>query len=341
MENAQLSIAHASSNDVPPGYKRTEAGVIPEEWGVALLSDLLSAGPKNGYSGPSGKEAHGTPTLSLTATSSGFIVLNDQTVKRLAETIDPRSDLFLKSGDVLVQRSNTLELVGTTAVFNRPSRTYVYPDLIMRLRFKEGVTAHWFWRYANSLGGRRFCVSIAAGSTGSMPKVSGEKLRQMRLPLPPLPEQRAITAALSDVDALITALEALIAKKRAIKQAAMQQLLTGKTRLPGFSGAWEVRRLTEITQIPVTDGPHLTPKFLQAGIPFLSVNNLVDNKINFSDLRYISLEDNVIFSKKCKPKKNDILLGKAASVGKVASNCSIIRGKTPVLNRSSVRVGHI
>ena len=61
--------------------------------------------------------------------------------------------------------------------------------------------------------------------------------------VPPLPEQRAIAAALSDVDALLDGLERLIAKKRDLKQAAMQQLLTGKTRLPGFSGEWEVKRL--------------------------------------------------------------------------------------------------
>ena len=59
-------------------------------------------------------------------------------------------------------------------------------------------------------------------------------------PFPPLPEQEAIAEALADVDALLAALDKLIAKKRAIKQAAMQQLLTGKTRLPGFTGEWEL-----------------------------------------------------------------------------------------------------
>ena len=63
------------------------------------------------------------------------------------------------------------------------------------------------------------------------------------------PEQRAIAEALSDVDGLLGALEALIAKKRAIKQAAMQQLLTGKTRLPGFSGEWETKRLGEVASV--------------------------------------------------------------------------------------------
>ena len=62
----------------------------------------------------------------------------------------------------------------------------------------------------------------------------------MPLPVPTAAEQRAIAAVLSDVDELIGSLEALIAKKRAIKQAAMQELLTGRTRLPGFGGEWEI-----------------------------------------------------------------------------------------------------
>jgi type I restriction enzyme S subunit len=98
----------------------------------------------------------------------------------------------------------------------------------------------------------------------------------------------------------------------------MQQLLTGKTRLPGFEGEWIKRQIKDITEIPVTDGPHLTPKFLPEGVPFLSVNNLSSNRVDTTDLRYISLTDHQVFSKKCKPKKWDILLGKAASVGKVA-----------------------
>lgn len=228
------------------GYKQTEVGVIPEDWGIVRLSELVTSGPKNGYSGRCGKESRGTPTLSLGATTTGCLVLNDDTVKRLDENIDARSDLYLKPGDVLIQRSNTADLVGTTAVFDGPAGVYVYPDLMMRMRFRDDATAHWFWRYANSSSGRRFFVSIAAGSSGSMPKISGEKLRRMTLPLPPLPEQSAIAAALSDVDALISGLGRLIAKKRDLKQAAMKQLLTGQIRLPGFYANWEVTQVQDV-----------------------------------------------------------------------------------------------
>ena len=71
----------------------------------------------------------------------------------------------------------------------------------------------------------------------------------MPIVVPPTAEQRAIAAVLSDVDDLIGSLEALIAKKRAIKQAAMQELLTGRTRLPGFGGEWKERYLGELSLI--------------------------------------------------------------------------------------------
>jgi type I restriction enzyme S subunit len=195
--------------------------------------------------------------------------------------------------------------------------SYLHNQRLGRVRsISDEIHLSFLYYVFNSEHYRSKVRETAAGT--KVKHTSPEKLLEIEVVLPPLPEQRAIAAALSDVDALMAAQDALIAKKHAIKQAAMQQLLTGKTRLPGFGGEWKSKRLTEITQIPVTDGPHLTPKFLQGGIPFLSVNNLVDNKIDLSELRYISVEDHIIFSKKCKPKTNDILLGKAASVGKVA-----------------------
>ena len=83
----------------------------------------------------------------------------------------------------------------------------------------------------------------------AVPIVNKTLFSQAEVWMPPLAEQRAIVAALSDVDALIGALGRLIAKKRDLKQAAMQQLLTGQTRLPGFSGKWETKRLGDIAHI--------------------------------------------------------------------------------------------
>ena len=79
-----------------------------------------------------------------------------------------------------------------------------------------------------------------------MASLNTQILKAVCVLLPKTPEQRAIAKALADIDGLLAALEALIAKKRAVKQAAMQQLLTGKTRLPGFSGTWETKRISDL-----------------------------------------------------------------------------------------------
>ena len=86
-------------------------------------------------------------------------------------------------------------------------------------------------------------VDLSGHGTG---RINSDELRALDIRLPPTPEQRAIAAVLSDVDELIGSVEALITKKRAIKQAAIQELLTGRTRLPGFRGEWEEVALSEI-----------------------------------------------------------------------------------------------
>jgi type I restriction enzyme S subunit len=152
-------------------------------------------------------------------------------------------------------------------------------------------------------------------------------IESILLPVPPtLGEQRAIAEVLSDVDALIAALDRLIAKKRAIKQGAMQQLLTGQTRLPRFSDRsgykqtevgmipedWEVRRLEELCS-SITDGTHYTPKYVSDGIPFYSVENVTAN--NFTDTKFISPEEHAKLIKRCKPERGDILLTRIGSLG--------------------------
>ncbi len=107
------------------------------------------------------------------------------------------------------------------------------------LKPKVSLDARYFCEYIN------YGIQFAVESTG-VPQLTAPQISHYLLPVPPENEQRAIAKVLSDVDGLINALDALIAKKRAIKQATMQQLLTGKTRLPGFSGAWQTKRIDDL-----------------------------------------------------------------------------------------------
>ena len=118
-----------------------------------------------------------------------------------------------------------------------------------------------------------------------MPRTDWEVMRNFTVMLPPIEEQRAIAEVLSDVDGLINALDALIAKKRAIKQATMQQLLTGKTRLPGFSGDWETKQIGDVVS------PCREKNYLGANIPVLTCSK----HLGFVDS--LSYFKNQVFSK--------------------------------------------
>jgi type I restriction enzyme S subunit len=124
----------------------------------------------------------------LTATTRGSIDLSHDAVKRVSEVIDKQSDLFVKSGDLLFQRGNTIEYVGIAAVYEGPEETYVYPDLMIRVRTSEEILTQWIWRVANSPVGRKYMRDNATGTAGTMPKINGEILRNLPVPLPPLAE---------------------------------------------------------------------------------------------------------------------------------------------------------
>jgi type I restriction enzyme S subunit len=144
---------------------------------------------------------------------------------------------------------------------------------MMIVRSHPSFDSNWLCYLMNSSYGRSRIESVQYGTAQKQFNISDAI--EFKYPVPPLPEQRAIAAALSDVDALIAGLEKLIAKKRDLKQAAMQQLLTGQTRLPGFSGEWKVKRLGEICEISMGRTPsRLNPAFWGAGHVWLSIADL-------------------------------------------------------------------
>lgn len=169
---------------------------LPSLWALAELEELVFSGPTNGFSPPSTGEAAGPLALKLTATTSGSLRLDDAAVKRLDQPVANDANAWLEPGDLLIQRANTLEYVGAAAIFDGPSKTYVYPDLMMRVRVTDPVTREYLWRFLNSRTAREFFRANATGTAGSMPKITGEVVRRLRVPLPPLAEQRMIVDAL-------------------------------------------------------------------------------------------------------------------------------------------------
>ncbi len=154
--------------------------------------------------------------------------------------------LLIEKGDLLFAGSGeTAEEIGTCVAYIGEERAYAGGDIIV-LR-ASGQDPVYLAHLVNAPAAVRQKVRMAQGD--AVVHIRGDHLAEVETPLPLLSEQRAIAAVLMDVDALIGSLEALIAKKRAIKRAAMQQLLTGRTRLPGFEGEWETRRIGELADV--------------------------------------------------------------------------------------------
>ncbi len=230
----------------PPGYKQTEVGVIPEAWEVKTMDSLTSL-MTNGFVGiATSAYVNGDDGILYI---QGYNVEEDgfdfHGIKRVSRAFHARNQKScLREGDLLTIQTGD---IGVTAVVP-PELVGANCHALVISRFDKRLSEPRFYcQYFNSERGRSKFKEIETGSTMKHLNVGDMKL--LLLPAPPLPEQRAIATALSDVDALLAALDRLIAKQRDLKQAAMQQLLTGQTRLPGFTGKWETKRLGEVGTI--------------------------------------------------------------------------------------------
>jgi len=185
--------------------------------------------------------------------------------------------------------------------FNAHQRVYVMSQF-------NGIDGKYFYYYFS----HNFLDEVSKYTAkSSVDSVRRAMIADMEIPLPPLPEQRYIATILSDTYELIATLDKLIAKKRAIKQGAMQELMTGKRRLFGFSGKWVETTLGEICEIK--DGTHQTPNYKDYGIPFYSVENITNN--NFTNTKYISLNEHQKLTTNYKIERGDILMTRIGSIG--------------------------
>ncbi len=224
------------------GYKQTEVGVIPEDWGVVSALDACSKIQDGTHFSP---QIGGSDYLYITSKNIRFGFLDISTAYRIDkaqhQVIYQRCDV--KKGDLLLTKdgANT-----GNAALNKIDEEFSLLSSVAFLRFHQSKhCATYFLQQILTSQGQHQIQEAMAGN--AITRLTLEKIKKLRFPIPPtLAEQQAIAEALSDVDAFIESLEQLIAKKRHIKQGAMQELLTGKKRLPGFGGEWEVKRLGEL-----------------------------------------------------------------------------------------------
>jgi type I restriction enzyme, S subunit len=333
-----------SSAQVPEGYKQTEVGVIPEDWQVRPLLSAISIA--TGQVDPRDE-----PYKSMVLVAPDHVETMTGRLLELqtAEDQGAISGKYLfNSGDIIYSKIRPYLRKVILADFRGMCSADMYP-----LTPAKDVSSAFI--FAVLLGHRfsQFAENVSARS--GIPKINREELAEYTVALPPLPEQQTIAQALSDVDALIASLDKLIAKQRQIKTAAMQQLLTGKMRSPGFGEGkgykqtevgmipedWRLATLRELCMFENGDRSSNYPSqkdFVFSGIPFINAGHVDKGQITLISMDYITPNSfNRLGGGKVKAK--DILFCLRGSLGKfgvvkddfgdgaIASSLVIIRPK--------------
>lgn len=213
--------------------KKTEIGVLPSDWSVVTLLDCLCGKPSYGIN---------APAIAYSPQKPRYIRITDITEAGTYSKRSPASvedvnidRYYLKENDIVLARTGAS--VGKSYLYQKDDGNLIYAGFLIKASINDIVAdaryvfaclhTQRYWQWVNT-------VSVRSGQPG----INGEEYSAYLLPLPSRTEQTAIADAISDTDRLISSLQKLIEKKKAIKQGAMQELLTGKKRLPGFSVEW-------------------------------------------------------------------------------------------------------
>lgn len=241
-----------NSNNISQGYKQTELGIIPEDWEVLSFSQVFDMYPNNTYPRDCMNDDHGT----IRNIHYGDVLIKYPTVvdvdkcsiPYLNEGVKIKNQKFVQSGDVIIADTAEDETVGKCVEIKNAINAKIVAGLhTFFCRPIRKFAIGWLGYYLNSSNYHNQLLPYITGIKVS--SISRGSIQETKLLVPPVAEQRAIAEALNDIDGLIAALDKKIAKKRLIKQGAMQQLLTGKTRLPGFTDSWLEKKLGAISHI--------------------------------------------------------------------------------------------
>lgn len=303
--------------EMKSGYKMTEVGVIPEDWEVKELGDIT----KDMSDGPFGsnlKSCHYTNNKEVRIIQLSNIGTDGWSDNNRKYTTYKHLDTIrrceVKSGNLVIAK---MMPAGRAIICPSTDAAYVLSSDAVRVNLLECVNNDYAF-YCTKSG--YYLSQIAENTQGSTrARTSIKKLRNILFCMPDVKEQVAIAAALSDVDSLISALTKKIEKKKAIKQGLMQQLLTGKKRLPGFGEKWVEIELGQHS-IMNSGGTPLTanPEYYGGKIPFLSINDITNAGKFIYETEKTITEEGLKNSSARLFKKGTIMYAMYASVGKCA-----------------------
>jgi len=230
--------------EVKPGYKQTDVGVIPEEWDAGGLGRFWSVTDCKHVTAKFIPE--GFPVASIKEVQSRFVDLTNA-----RQTNQQFYNLLIEGGrrpqpgDLIISRNATVGEIAQVAEWHPPFA--MGQDVCLLRKKSRELSTDFIQAVFQSPVVAKQLLNLMVGSTFKRANV--EQIRNFSVPMPQPTEQRAIAEALSDVDWLLDGLDHLIAKKRDLKQAVMQQILTGQTRLPGFDDEWQRTAIWELSHV--------------------------------------------------------------------------------------------
>jgi type I restriction enzyme S subunit len=306
------------SQTVKPGYKQTEVGVIPEEWEVKLLPEVLR------FRSGKAHEQHISDAGKFVCVNSKFISTDGKVRKYSTANFCPA-----KKGDVLMVMSDLPNgRALAKAYLVEEDDTYAVNQRVCTLSPYRDCSEYFFY----ALNRHPYFLKFDDGV--SQTHLLNHVFQKCPIQVPPnIEEQRAIATALSDVDALLAALDRLIAKQRDLKQAAMQQLLTGQTRLPGFGSRsaswhrsvfgvfpsdWTLQPLSQVSAF-ITKGSTPTTygfQWVSSGVLFLRSECVSERGLDLSQSMFVSPQAHQML-KRSEVKAGDLLMTITGNVGRV------------------------
>lgn len=302
---------------VKKGYKQTELGVIPEKWTVSTIGAIADV-----KTGPFGSALHandyvqdGTPII--TVEHLGETGLTRQNLPKVsAEDRRRLSAYSMQEGDIVFSRVGSVD---RNAYVTAAENGWLFSGRILRLRAKsEELSTRYLGYYFKAEETKERVRGVAVGQT--MASLNTKLMNAFKVVLPTVEEQKNIAALLSNMDTLISALEKQISKKKAIKQGTMQELLTGKRRLPGFSGEWRYFNLMKNSKVKARIGWQGLKKseYLDSGYALLVTGtDFDDGRVLWDGCHYVT-RSRYEQDRNIQLQNNDILITKDGSLGKAA-----------------------
>lgn len=297
-------------NNIPQGYKQTELGIIPEDWEIMTFDELGTFSKGSGVSRAESNTGN-IPCIrygELCTHHNDYIKAYNSCISK---TVASKAKL-LQYGDVLFAASGeTKEEIGKSAAFVNSCEAYAGGDIIILSTNSKLCDAKYIGYASNAPYVTK--QKATKGQGDAVVHITSEAIKTISINIPPIAEQRAIAEALSDVDGVIAALDKKIAKKRLIKQGAMQQFLTGKKRLPGFSDEWLEKKLGDIGTLSMCKRIFQEETSDSGDVPFYKIGTFGQDADAFiSKDKYEHYKNMYRF-----PKKGDILISAAGTIGRI------------------------